>query len=271
MSRRGERSIDLADLFVGYYQSAVARDELITQIEIPPQPPGVHTWYAKFSALSADDWPSVGVAVWYRAEGDRITEARVAVSAATERPVRVAGAEAALAGAAATAETLCGGGRCSRPGDRAALRHPRQRRLQARNGAGAYAPRAEQRVAGLGKERTGMSVGQSVRRLEGHAKVTGTADTSITCACPGCSPARSTGVPCRTDASCGSIRAPRSRSPACTRSSPSTTCWRSRPVRTTVRRFTISRSWRTGKSGTSASRSRSCWRQTRTLPKKPRT
>jgi len=105
-SRRGERWIDLADLFVGYYQSAIARDELITQIEIPPQPRGVHTWYTKFSALSADDWPSVGVAVWYRTDGDRITESRVAVSAATERPIRVAGAEAALTGAAATAATF---------------------------------------------------------------------------------------------------------------------------------------------------------------------
>jgi carbon-monoxide dehydrogenase medium subunit len=101
-SRRGERWIDLADLFVGYYQSAVARDELITHIEIPPQPRGVHAWYEKFSARSADDWPSVGVAVWYRTDGDRITESRVAVSAATERPVRIASAESALTGAAAT-------------------------------------------------------------------------------------------------------------------------------------------------------------------------
>jgi carbon-monoxide dehydrogenase medium subunit len=105
-SRRGERRIELADFFVGYYQSAVAGDELITHIEIPPQPPGVRTWYAKFAALSADDWPAVGVAVWYRTEADRIIEARVAVSAATERPVRVAGAEAALAGADATPETF---------------------------------------------------------------------------------------------------------------------------------------------------------------------
>ena len=105
-SRRGERWIDLADLFVGYYQSAIARDELITHIEIPPQPRGVHTWYEKFSALSADDWPSVGVAVWYRTDGDRITESRVAVSAATERPVRVAGAEAALTGAPAIPATF---------------------------------------------------------------------------------------------------------------------------------------------------------------------
>src|SRR6185436_12466578 len=66
VSRRGERWIDMADLFVGYYQLSVARDELITHIDIPAQPPGVYTWYAKFAALSADDWPSVGVAVWYR-------------------------------------------------------------------------------------------------------------------------------------------------------------------------------------------------------------
>lgn len=106
VSRRGERWIDIADLFLGYYQLAVARDELITEIEVPAQPPGVHTWYAKFAALSADDWPSVGVAVWYRAEAERIVEARVAVSAATERPLRVAAAEAVLAGAAATPETF---------------------------------------------------------------------------------------------------------------------------------------------------------------------
>jgi len=105
-SRRGERRIDLADLFVGYYQSAIARDELITQIEIPAQPPGVHTWYEKFAALSADDWPAVGVAVWFRTEGDAITESRVAVSAATERPVRAAGAEAALTGRPATPRTF---------------------------------------------------------------------------------------------------------------------------------------------------------------------
>ena len=106
VSRRGERWIDIGDLFLGYYQLAVARDELLTEIEVPAQPSGVHTCYAKFAALSADDWPSVGVAVWYRTEAGRIVEARVAVSAATERPLRVPAAEAVLAGAAATPETF---------------------------------------------------------------------------------------------------------------------------------------------------------------------
>jgi carbon-monoxide dehydrogenase medium subunit len=106
VSRRGERWIDAGDLFTGYYQLAVARDELIADVEVPAQPAGVHTWYAKFAALSADDWPSVGVAVWYRTEADRIAEARVAVSAATERPLRIAAAEGALTGAAPTPQTF---------------------------------------------------------------------------------------------------------------------------------------------------------------------
>jgi aerobic carbon-monoxide dehydrogenase medium subunit len=98
LSRRGGRWIDMADLFVGYYELAIARDELISEIEVPAQPAGVHTWYAKYAALSADDWPSVGVAVWFRTESGRIAEARIAVSAATERPVQVRVAERALVG-----------------------------------------------------------------------------------------------------------------------------------------------------------------------------
>lgn len=103
VGRGGERWIDVKDLFVGYYQTALGRDELIAEVEIPPQPADVRSAYLKFTALSADDWPAVGVAVWCRLQGDRIGEARVAVSAATDRPVRVAGAEKALAGSAASA------------------------------------------------------------------------------------------------------------------------------------------------------------------------
>ena len=95
---RGERWIDMNDFAVGYYQTAVGPGELIADVEIPVQPPGVRAWYAKFTALSADDWPAVGVAVWYRSEGDRIADARIAVSAATDRPMRIAGAERALVG-----------------------------------------------------------------------------------------------------------------------------------------------------------------------------
>lgn len=106
VGRSGERWIDMNDFPIGYYQTAVAKDELIAEVAVPAQPGGVHAWYAKYTALSADDWPTVGVAVSYRVDSDRIVDARIAVSAATERPVRVVAAEAALAGASPTADVF---------------------------------------------------------------------------------------------------------------------------------------------------------------------
>lgn len=106
VSRRGERWIDLDDLVLGYYQTAVAADELIADVHVPPQPADARMAYEKFTALSADDWPTVGVAVWYRAAAGRIAEARVAVSAATERPVRVPDAERVLTGSAPDESTF---------------------------------------------------------------------------------------------------------------------------------------------------------------------
>ena len=102
VSSRGERWINVSDLFLGYYETAIARDELIAEVDIPLQPVNVHAWYEKFTALSADDWPAVGTAVWYRLESGVIAEARIAVSAATERPMRVSSAEAALTGSSSS-------------------------------------------------------------------------------------------------------------------------------------------------------------------------
>ena len=101
VSSRGERWIDMSELFVGYYQTALAKDELIAELRIPAQPADAYSAYAKCTALSADDWPAVGVAVWCRVGEGLIREARIAISAATERPIRAAAAEAALAGSPA--------------------------------------------------------------------------------------------------------------------------------------------------------------------------
>src|SRR5712691_3698885 len=106
LSKRGQRWIDVSDFFVGYYQTSLAKDELITAVDVPIQPPRVYCWYEKFTARSADDWPTVGVAVWYRVDSNVITEARVAVSAATERPLRIAAAEAALVNGGATSQVF---------------------------------------------------------------------------------------------------------------------------------------------------------------------
>src|SRR5262245_46587147 len=106
VSPRGRRSVDVCDLFTGYYQTSLIKDELITAVEIACQPPGVYSWYEKFTARSADDWPTVGVAVRYTVDANVVRDARVAVSAAIERPMRSAAAEAELIGATPTGQVF---------------------------------------------------------------------------------------------------------------------------------------------------------------------
>ena len=104
--KRGSRSIGVSDLFLGYYQTSVARDELITAVHVPALTPDVRCRYEKFTGRSADDWPTVGVAVWYRVNANAISEARIAVSAATDRPLRMAAAERLLINAPPTQQSF---------------------------------------------------------------------------------------------------------------------------------------------------------------------
>lgn len=97
VSPRGERWIELADLIAGYYETTLAGDELLAEVMLPAAPAGTRAAYVKHTALSADDWPAVGIAVAFRRDGERVSDGRIAVSAATERPMRLAGAERALA------------------------------------------------------------------------------------------------------------------------------------------------------------------------------
>jgi aerobic carbon-monoxide dehydrogenase medium subunit len=102
----GSRSIGIADLLVGYYQTSLEKNELITAVDVPALTPDVHSWYEKFTGRSADDWPTVGVAVWFRVNSNIITEARIAVSAAIDRPLRMAAAENLLTNAAPTQQSF---------------------------------------------------------------------------------------------------------------------------------------------------------------------
>jgi carbon-monoxide dehydrogenase medium subunit len=110
VSPRGDRWIDVADLITGYYETSLAGDELIVELHVPAQPPGARAAYAKFTALSADDWPAVGVAVWLRREGEQIVEARIAVGGATDHPTRMTAAEDVVAAGGADAKTFAAAG-----------------------------------------------------------------------------------------------------------------------------------------------------------------
>ncbi len=94
----GEREIPAEALITGYYETALAADELISDIVIPAQGER-RAAYLKMTTRSVDDWPALGVAVVLSMDGLKVREARVVVSAATEAPQRLTGAETVLKGA----------------------------------------------------------------------------------------------------------------------------------------------------------------------------
>jgi carbon-monoxide dehydrogenase medium subunit len=101
----GERELALEDLLTGYYETALAPNELIASLTLPAQGQA-RAAYMKITAGSADDWPALGVAVSLVADADRINSARVVVSAATPKATRLASVEKLLAGAKPDDKTL---------------------------------------------------------------------------------------------------------------------------------------------------------------------
>jgi carbon-monoxide dehydrogenase medium subunit len=101
----GERMLAVEDLLTGYYETALAPNELIAALHIPAQGKRSAA-YCKVTAGSADDWPALGVAVALERDGATIQSARVVVSAATPKATRLAAAEKILAGAKLDDKTL---------------------------------------------------------------------------------------------------------------------------------------------------------------------
>jgi carbon-monoxide dehydrogenase medium subunit len=93
----GQRAIMIEELFSGYYETVLKRDELITFVEVPPQT-GWSSTYIKCTTRSADDWPALGVACSLRIEGGTIGDVRLMVSAATEKLTRLVSTEKVLRG-----------------------------------------------------------------------------------------------------------------------------------------------------------------------------
>jgi len=92
-----ERSMMVEDLLTGYYETALAKNELITELRIPTQG-NSQAVYFKVTAGSVDDWPALGLAAAIVSEGDTVRSVRLVVSAATSKPMRLTAAERALNG-----------------------------------------------------------------------------------------------------------------------------------------------------------------------------
>jgi aerobic carbon-monoxide dehydrogenase medium subunit len=98
VGRGGERVLAVENLFAGYYETVLKPGELITELRIPAQGRR-RAAYLKVTTGAADDWPALGVAVSLEAHGKAVHAVRVVVSAATEKAIRLTGAEQVLSGA----------------------------------------------------------------------------------------------------------------------------------------------------------------------------
>src|SRR5438552_1674786 len=63
-SVRGERTVPVADLITSFYETCIAPDELLVDVEVPVGEAGVGAVYLKYTTRSVDDRPCVGVAAF---------------------------------------------------------------------------------------------------------------------------------------------------------------------------------------------------------------
>ena len=115
-SRTQERWIPLKDLIKGYYQTSLVAGELITEVMIPPKPPGYQGFYLKETALTADDWPVIGVCAFVHVSEGVIQAAQIALGAVSDRPLRLSAVEALLIGQTATPGLLAKAGELASQG-----------------------------------------------------------------------------------------------------------------------------------------------------------
>jgi carbon-monoxide dehydrogenase medium subunit len=102
----GDRTIPVEDLFVDFYQTSLAEDEILTRVNIPPLPAASGVSYIRFSSSSVVDKPSAGVAarVTLKDGSEACEVVRIVLGCVAPVPTRARKAEALLQGKSITAE-----------------------------------------------------------------------------------------------------------------------------------------------------------------------
>jgi carbon-monoxide dehydrogenase medium subunit len=101
----GERAIPVQQLYLGYYETVLGKDELIREVQIPALG-GRRASYLKCTTRSADDWPALGVALNAHIHDGQLTSVRIVLGAVTEKPTRMSEAESLLEGRALNAARI---------------------------------------------------------------------------------------------------------------------------------------------------------------------
>ncbi|MGH2819649.1 MAG: FAD binding domain-containing protein, partial [Actinomycetota bacterium] len=94
---RGSRTIDARDFFDSAFTTALAPDEILTEVRLPLLGDAAGVGFAEVSR-TAGDFALVASLAVLRVEGGRIAEARIGLAGVEARPVRAGRAEDALVG-----------------------------------------------------------------------------------------------------------------------------------------------------------------------------
>jgi carbon-monoxide dehydrogenase medium subunit len=88
---RGSRVIPLKDFFTGMYETVLEPGEILVDVKVPYMPTGSKAVYLRHSALSANDWPCLGIAALIGKENGRVKEFRLALSGLASTPLSIDG------------------------------------------------------------------------------------------------------------------------------------------------------------------------------------
>ena len=97
VSTEGERWLDADHFFTGLFETALAPDELLTEIVVPDSPTGTGWAFDEMSRRHGD-YALVGVAATMTYEDGRVSRVRIALLSVGEGPVRAIEAENVLGG-----------------------------------------------------------------------------------------------------------------------------------------------------------------------------
>jgi CO/xanthine dehydrogenase FAD-binding subunit len=97
-SPRGRRRVAYRDWCTGYRTTQLAADELIVAAHVPIPGPATRTAWRKVGTRRAQSISKVMGAAAITLDGDVVVDARIALGAIADRPVRIAAAEAAVRG-----------------------------------------------------------------------------------------------------------------------------------------------------------------------------
>jgi carbon-monoxide dehydrogenase medium subunit len=101
----GERQISAADFFTGFYETALAEDEILTEIRVPVPAAGTKSAYAKFMQ-PASRFAIVGCAAMITSSGGTCSNASIALTGVADAAYKASNIEEALKGKSLDSDTI---------------------------------------------------------------------------------------------------------------------------------------------------------------------